>query len=50
MHAAAPAKLHLRRQAFEIDLVLRVHGGEANWENACQPPGRRLCTHNVWNR
>jgi hypothetical protein len=46
MHAAAPAKLHLCRQAVEIDLVPRVHGSEANRENACQPPCRCLCTHN----
>jgi hypothetical protein len=50
MHAASPAKLHLRRQAIEIDLVLGVYRGEANRENACQTPGRRLCTHNVWDR
>jgi hypothetical protein len=49
MHATSPAKLHLRRQAVEIDLVLRVYRGEPNRENSCQPPGRRLCTHNLWH-
>jgi hypothetical protein len=50
MHAASPAKLHLRSQAIEIDLVLRVYRGKANRENACQTSSRRLCTHNVWDR
>ena len=49
MHAAAPAKLHLRRQTVEIDLVLRIYRREANRENACQPPGSRLRTQTVGN-
>ena len=50
MHAASPAKLHLRCQAIEIDLVLRVYRRETDRENACQTPGCRLCTQNVWDR